>query len=455
MWRRAYQSATSARATMTILVMLAVLLTLNVVIPQEAIVGPMGVARAASRGPVSEFILVHMRLSRLSTSPLFLLTLAAFFLNLTVVLVERTRSTLKRLRSVVPNEAHLRTMAEADSAVRVPRPAGWDGSRAVEVLTRLGYTLSRPGPSSVWGVRHRTAVLGFPLFHLSFFVLLAGGVALYGSRYVEVAVVSEGQSFETTKGRVVRQPPWRTPSPLVLAVERVEVKLVDGRPVQLGATIRRLDGNDEPAQQAWVNHPAEWGPLSVLVEDVGLVPVFWLQDARGYTVDRVAVLARGGDKGPVRTPLGEGTLTAEVKPIRIGPDFPMREALASVPLEVVVREGDAVIFQGTLHAGEWTQLGDRVLRLQEVKYWVFLRAVDEYGGLLLVAGFLLGVVGLTWRMVWFRREVGVHWSDETIALVSRVEYYPRHFRDELEVIRGFLLGEEPAGAVRAPEEPEQ
>ena len=441
MAHRAWKYATSTRLTMTILIVLGVLLLLNVVIPQEATLGAAAVDRVAREGSVLRFLLLNMRLSQLSTSPLFLLTLGAFFVNLALVLVDRSLTMLLRLRFNPPTEAQVRSMAGAPSALSFALPQDWSGERAVRVLARLGYRVSRPGPHSVWGLRNRTAVLGFPLFHFSFFVLLAGGGALYATRYVTTIVVAEGQTFQTTGGKIVRRPPRGIPPAQTLLLERVHARIEGGRPVQLGATLRRLGSGEEAAQESWINHPAEWGSLSVLVERAGVAPVLWLQDEKGFNLDKVAVLAVPGDAAPARTPLGDGSLTVEVTPIAVGPDFPQRDALPTASISLTVRRGSEVVYSGALRPGEFARVGTSSLKLEEVRYWVYLRVVDEYGGLFLVVGFLFAVAGLTWRLIWFRREVGVLWDDTRLVLVCRVEYFPLQFQEELGALHAFFLAE--------------
>lgn len=436
--RRAWQALTSARATVTVMVALGALLLLNVVMPQEAVLGKQAVARLTEESGAWRFLLHTLGLARLSTSPLFLFVLAAFFLNLALVLLDRAHGTWKRLKFIPPSEAQVRALTLAPSAISFPRPRGFSQQRAHAVLQRLGYRTSSPGPSTVWALRHRTAVVGFPLFHLSFFVLFAGGVALYLTRFVTNVAAAEGQQFETTDGKVLRTPPLGAPRPQALVVEQVYPRLEGGRPTQLGATLRRLGLGEEAAQTAWINQPAEWGPLSVLVEDAGLAPVLWLQDEQGYTVDRVVVLAISTADAPVKAQLGKEGLWAQVRPVSVGPEFPAREALGSFRVELELHRLDQLVWKGQLRAGEHARAGGYTLKLDELRYWVKLRLVHEQGGLLLVVGFLMAVAGLVWRMWWFRREVGVCWDDARVVLVAKVEYFPKAFRDELETLRGDL-----------------
>ena len=56
-----------------------------------------------------------------------------------------------------------------------------------------------------------------------------------------------------------------------------------------------------------INHPAGWGAAKVYVQQAGVTPVFWLQDARGFTLDRVAAsVPRSGE--PAEVPLDEERL---------------------------------------------------------------------------------------------------------------------------------------------------
>ena len=72
--------------------------------------------------------------------------------------------------------------------------------------------------------------------------------------------------------RSLRSDPGRSDRQLLQALPPNALVALQ-RPVQLGATLRRLGAGEEAARVSWVNHPAEWGALSVLVERVGLAPV--------------------------------------------------------------------------------------------------------------------------------------------------------------------------------------
>ncbi|HSN90495.1 MAG TPA: cytochrome c biogenesis protein ResB [Anaeromyxobacteraceae bacterium] len=436
--RRLREAAVSLRTTAVLLSALALLLLLSVALPQAA-GDPERFARAVASGPAARFLLVTLGLGNAATSPPFLAVLGLFFLNLAAVLADRMGTTLRRVRFAPPTAAQ-RDALLGPGALEGALPEGDAGARARQILDGLGYRTAPAGERALWGVKHRLALLGFPVFHLSFFVLCAGGLLLYLTRDVVTVLAAEGQAVDSGSGGVVRRAPLGPPPPVRIAVDRVDVRLEEGRPVHLSAALR-LDAPGAPPQTARVNHPAAWGHLSVLVERAGIAPVLWLVDGQGYTLDRVAVLVAAPGGLPTRVKLGPAAdLEAVVEPAAMGSGFPERAGLptAGVRLRLVSRDRD--VFEGTLRPGQAAEADGRRLVLQEVRYWAGLRLVSERGGGVLVAGFLLAVVGIAWRMVWARREVVVAWDGGRLRLGGRGEFTPARFREELEAIRDLVSG---------------
>jgi hypothetical protein len=436
--RRLLGVLVSMRTTAALLVVLAALMLLTVLLPQDSGATRDTYLRAVERSAVARFWLETAGLGRIATSAPFVVTLVAFFASLAAVLVDRTSSTLRRLRVRAPTREQLAAMVAQEGALEIPLPPGFAGAEAARALESLGYRTAVAGEGSLFAVRNASAVLGFPLFHLAFFVLCAGGVQIWATRSVAMVLATEGQAFGARDVRPVRRAPFERPPAFELQVDRVDVALEDGKPIDLSAVLRPSQPS-EPVQVARVNHPAEWGNLSVLVERAGLAPVLWLQDSRGFTIDRVAVVT-SNEAEAATARLGPSGVVVSVDPIPSGSTFPERRALARTPLRVRVHERDRLVFDGPLTAGAVVPVGDRFLQIAEVRYWVILRLVFERGGALLVAGFVLAVVGLVWRMLLYRREVAVIWDDRTVRIAGRAEMFPAGFPSELETIRDVLGG---------------
>ena len=444
----------SARFTVGLLCVLAVLLLLNVALPQRAVLGEERYAAVLeSSGPAARFLLETLGFGRMATSPVFLAVLGLFFLNLAAVLAARFKPTWRRVGLKPRSEKGLRAWARMEETHSGPLPEDWNAGRLVHILRGHGYQVRRPGKQTFWAVKHRTAPLGFLLFHLSFFLLCLGGVLIYYSRFVGTAVVIEGQSFTGDYGAVVRESPLGAPASLGFTVEEVEARMENGQPVHLGARLRVAGSGGSGLLESRVNHPARWGAVSILVEKAGLAPVLWLQDERGFTLDRVAVPARTFATSTTELEMANGEWKVTVYPLLSGSPFPERHELAETAVDLEVWRGEQELFGGELRAGEAAAFAGGRLVVEELRYWVGLRVIRERGGGLLIVGFTLGIIGLVWRLLWYRREIALTWEDGVFRLVGRSEYFSAPFEVELDSLARMLRGTDaPAGPAAGGEE---
>jgi hypothetical protein len=420
---------------------LGLFLLLNVVLPQRAVLGEEAFARLAERG-AARLALVTLGLGSIPTNPAFLGTLGLFFLSLGASLLDRFRPMLRRSRERKPTPEAAAAWVARPGALQAPVPPGWTARNAAEVLRACGYRTAGIADGRLWAVRNAAAPLGFALFHASFFVLCLGGLLLWGTRFAGTATAIEGQPWQGTYGRIVREPPWGARPKLAFTVSDVESRVERGQPVHLGATVRFLHAGRGVEQKARVNEPARWGSSTVLLQTAGLALQLWLQDGEGYTLERVLAPAVKTAGEPSVVSLAEGRWEV-VAPALEREAFPSREALPETAVRLQVRPstGGEAAFDGALRPGDSIRLGADRLVLEDLRPWVGVLVVSERGGALLVAGFLLGVVGLTWRMIWYRREVLVAWGDGTLTLAGRSEHFPLRFRQELEALLELLLAE--------------
>jgi len=438
---------TSARFTVLLLCLLALFLLLNVALPQASVVGEERFSQMTQDRPVARFALVTLGLGRMSTSPVFLTVLAVFFLNLLMVLVARIGPTWRRVALKTRSDKGVQAWARLEEASSVPLPDGWSAGQAAHTLRGYGYQVRRPGERSLWAVKHRTAPLGFLLFHISFLLLCAGGVSIYYTRFVGSAILSEGQQFQGRYNKIIRARPIGPPPELPVALESVDSRFESGEVVHLGAVFRFQQAGASVTRQARVNHPAHWGTTSLLVNRAGLAPVLWLQDARGFTLDRVVVPARTLEGPPTDVVLEDGRVVVFVLPLEESEPFPAREELPDAAMRFRVTLDSRVVHDGELRPGQAAEFEGGRLVLEEFRYWVGMNVVSERGGGLLILGFTLGIIGLIWRLLWYRREVALTWDDREIRLVGRSEYFSGRFREELQtMLSTFRQAPKSAGA---------
>jgi hypothetical protein len=429
----------SARTTVVLLCLLGVLLLLNVALPQRAVVGDERFA-AAARDGWSRFVLVDLGFGNMPTSPVFLTVLGLFFLNLAVVLLSRAGPTWRRIAMPERSEGGLSAWARLEESLTARAPDGWSAGRGARTLREFGYQVRRPGPATLFGVKHRTAPLGFLLFHLSFFLICAGGISIYYTRFVGTIVLSEGQEFTGSYTGIQRRPPLGGAPNLRFTLDEVDPRFERGEPVHLGATLRLLQAGSTRTLESRVNHPARWGSARLLVETAGLAPVLWLQDERGFTLDRVVapVRARGGASTVIA--MAEDRFTVRLEAGVPDGTFPSREELADTPMELALLEQDRPLFEGALRPGQAAAVPGARLVMEELRYWAGVRVIAERGGGVLVAGFVAGIAGLIWRLLLYRREIAVAWDDQELRMVGRSEYFTGRFQEELRAVRDSLAG---------------
>jgi hypothetical protein len=430
-----YRRFISARTTVFLLCVLALLLLLNVALPQEAVLGPERYeAVLKGSGPIAHFFLETLGFGHMSTSPVFLAVLGLFFLNLAAVLASRVGPTWRRIGLKPRPEEGLKAWARMEESFKAPVQADFGPRKVAQTLRGFGYQVRKVGEKTFWGVKHRTAPLGFLLFHLSFFLICAGGLLIYYTRFIGTVIMSEGQQFDGTYSQVLRRPPMGGTPDLSFSVESIETRLEGGEPVHLEATFLLRQAGVSSTRTSRVNHPAKWGTSSILVERAGLAPVLWLQDPAGFTLDRVVTPVKTRSDEPTLITMAEERLNLVISPLGPETEFPDRDELPQTSLYFQLLGEDESLWSGALKPGEAASFEGGRMVLEEMRYWVGVRVVSERGGGLLIAGFTAGILGLIWRLLWYRREVAVTWDDSEFRLVGRSEYFSARFRTELDGI---------------------
>ncbi len=434
--RALWRFLTSLKTTIGLFVILGTLLLLSVSIPTEQYLGPEAGTFASSA--LGLFLLETLGLGSLSTSPLFLACIVLFFFNLSTVILGRAGVTLRRTRLRPPSGPTLQGWCDRESSLRGSNPGGISADSVLKVFRGMGFPAVKAGDGVAWAVKHRTAPLGFLLFHISFYLLCLGGVGIYTTRFVGVSALVEGQAFQGFN-QVLRSAPMLGPPGLSLVLDSVDAQFEQGQALHLGAVFQIEEDGVPVEKESRINHPARSGASTILVNRAGIAPILWLQDKDGYTLDRVAVAAETLGGGGTEVELGQGAFRVLVTPVVERMHFPDRSELQATPVEVEARDASgSVVFAGTVRTGRHIDLGEAVLVIPELRFWVGIYVVREYGGTLLIAGFLLGTIGLIWRLMLYRREVAVVWAGNDFAVAGRAEYFSHRFREELATIRDLL-----------------
>ena len=259
---------------------------------------------------------------------------------------------------------------------------------------------------------------------------------------------SRGRSSPVSIRRWCGSHPCSHPRTCVFSLQTVRPVYKHGFPLQLGAVFSFLEQGDSVERESWINRPAVAGSAKLLVHRAGLAPVFWLQDEDGFTLDRVSVVTATLGAQATSAPLGVEPVLVEVEPLAPGSDLPSLESVRKTGLRLRVLSDGIERFAGVLRPGEAASWDGGRLVLEEVRYWVALQVIAERGGGLLIAGFVFGISGLVWRLLWYRREVALSWDDQEFRITGRGEYFSQRFHEELKSIRKFLAAEPEHGEER-------
>jgi hypothetical protein len=419
----------SLRTSAVLMLLLSALLVVNVAVPQKAVVGGM-----AGMAPPPRWI-EALGLTSVVTSRIFVIVLVLFFVNLAAVLARRLRPTFARLSKEAPSEEAIEKWTAGARAISAPKPAQWSPATVIGMMRGWGYAPRRVGERTWWGVKHRWAPLGFVMFHASFFLLLAGGILIYMTRFAGVVRLVEGQTFDGSYAGIVRRPPDGRMPDVSFHLARVDTRLEGNDPVELSAEVARESGARNETTR--VNAPVSWGDTSIIVTEAGLAPVLWVQDPDGYTIDRVT--ASASLRKTTELAVGDGGLIVTIQPKFSRAEFPSRDGLAKAPFELAVRMRGREVARGVLHRGETLLFEGGSVRLEDVRYWAGFLVVSERGGWILILGFAIGVSGITWRLLLHRRELVLRWDDESVRLAGRADFFPERFQDEMNRILEMMV----------------
>jgi hypothetical protein len=410
----------------SIIGLVTLLYALGLVVPQRRMV-PVAAWRAwRDQSPLLVSFLEGSGLADVYRAPVTYVALGFFFLSLAAVVVDRFPRLLRRTRLEQGLSLDAAALAGRKGTVEIPAGDPEDAvRRAAAFLRGAGYRLHSPGPGAVRAVRFRIAPLGFVFFHGAFALLLAGGLLLDLTRFSGLAYVGEGESLDASTWEFAERP--RVPRvgkarpEVSFTVVGVRPRSEGGFPVSLHVELL-LRGESKP-RIANINEPVNVGMTSVFAISAGPMPLFTCEvgDAGdGAWVKLVPnpsgrtrfilepcgldVLARpyAPEASAATREEGQGVMLASAGVSRL-------EDVAANGIEVAVRGPDGATARGMLKPGGSlaTPDGRRVLHLPELRYYAKLQIVDERGGWLLWAGFILGTVGLVLRLVLFRREIVV------------------------------------------------
>ena len=438
MIRSLYNKLASLRLALYLILALVIVLLLGQWIPQRNVVSREAYLQWKSAMPQTVSALEWAGLTRIYTSPLTLAVWSVFFLNLTVVMIQRAGIVRKKLTIVVPADDAIFRSTAYPVGRTIPLRKDMDHDALSKTFRKSGYMFYGTKERFLL-LKNRFAPVATILFHVSFFLLLIGAVVMAYTRFTATVDIAEGEDFD---GRLERyQVPVRLPkvgeAPDVrFLVERIQPVIEQGVPVGLVVDIVTTEGERHTVE---VNRPYTADGTSFVIKDYGVAPLIVLRDAAGRELDGAYVKLNILQKPEDRFSMHEMDFSVELFPahgIVDGKTQTRSLELKDPVFRFTVHEGRKLLTTATITPGNSFLVKNYRLFMPEYRYWIRFLVVKEQGWPLLYGGFVLAVVALLWRFLFYRCEfvgtVRVENERSVLVLAGRSEFYRTLLEDELQ-----------------------
>lgn len=445
--RYSYLRFTSRKTTICLIVILVCLYSLGLIIPQRSIMPPEQFDAWQKSWPGLVKWLNALRFTSIYSSPLVVFFTALFFLNLLLVFFKRIPTVINEIRlpAAVSFEAEVVKALPFNETISINAQGVEDFK---ERLRSKGFMVV--GESCFKGIKNRFSSIGSLLFHMSFIFFLVGGLFIFHTRFWGETFVTEGQSFSGERPEyrsVGRLSELRKELPDIgFVVEKIEPQFEMMEPTSLKTRLRLKKGGITKTEVVDVNYPAKIRTTSILITDVGVAPYFIISDHRRHILFDAYVMLNiiRGDEDFIFLPDGNYRIK-----IRFWPDYGVDDTgrlftksyYLNNPLFLIeVFSGERSIAKGYIQSPlDAVEFDGRHLRIGEIRYFGRFLITDEYGGWIVIAGFILSTGGLMLKLLWIRREVyGMIENDEEgrplLIIGYRSEYFRALNRTEFEAL---------------------
>lgn len=437
----------SLRFTILLISLLALIFAIGLWVPQKRLLKAIYLEWQRN-SPTLVAFLDALGLTTIYTSPITITLWLLFFLNLSLVLWQRwpivkSRITISDAKIVDPVTAGGYPFRRS-----YPLPGDLDGDRVIGLLRKNRYTMLGDA-AGFYGVKNRLAPIAFMLFHLSFFLVLLGGLISVYTEFVGYVDLAQGESFQGELNRYNASPQPKLPkigSPpsVSFTVKSIVPRVVQNTPT--GISVLLVDDRGT-IHEVDINRPYSTGHSSFVFNHLGVAPLLVLKDATGKEIQGSYVKLDVLKMKPDRFALGPFTYTATFYP-----DFVMDEGKRATrsmefnnPMFFIAVERDGKkVAEGLVPKGGVLEFAGYRLELLDMPFWARFYVVKQRGLSILYAGFAIATLGVIWRLLFYRREIigAVREQDGVRCLVvaGRSEYYKSLAEDEFAKLFGDISG---------------
>lgn len=428
----------SLKFTAFIIIALSIIFLLGLWIPQRTLIGGEIFFQWRSQNPGLVAFLEAIGFTHIYTSFITLSLWILFFLNLILVMWKRFSLIVQKISNPDLDDSFEGYQNYVELSIN--RPLEIEDIKG----SFRGYMIYGR-PDRFIAIKNRFAPLGTIFFHLSFFLLLFGGIITVYTRFTANLDLGEGEIF--TGNLEQYTPPVRLPKigsvPQVkFMVEKVEPEIEQDIPTDLKVTIRDDKGNKKIIR---INHPLEEEGTFFVIKNIGVAPLIILYDKDGKEIDG-AYVKLNVLKGREDNFIFQGYMISA----SFYPDFYMKNNEPASRSEVIRNpafkfriNSKGSIKEVILRPGERIKLNGEEIAWVELPYWVRFYVVRERGLYIVYSGFILAITGLIWRLIFYRKEIKgiIKCKDNKVILIlgGKAEFYKALFSDEFKKTVDYLL----------------
>lgn len=437
MFKKLIKYLSSLRFTILLICLLGLIFAVGLWVPQQRLLKTIYL-EWQTNSPTLVAFLDALGLTTIYTSPITITLWVFFFLNLSLVLWQRlplikSRITISETKILDPE-----TAGGYPYRSSFPLPDDLDGEAIIGRLQARRYVVLG-NASGFYGVKNRLAPIAFMLFHLSFFLILLGGLVSVYTEFIGYLDLAQGESFQGELNRYnaspqVKMPEIGSPPEVSFTVKSIVPRVVHNTPT--GISILLVD-NHGKTNEVDINRPYTTEHTSFVFKHLGVSPLFVLKDASGTETGGAYIKLDVLQRRPDRFALGEFTFTATFYP-----DFVMDDGKrATRTMEfnnpvffISIEKNGKKIAEGLVPKNGVLEFSGYRLEMRDMPFWVRFLVVKQRGLSILYAGFAIATIGVIWRLLFYRREivgaVRVLNGVRSLVVAGRSEYYKSLAEDE-------------------------
>lgn len=447
MFNRVIKYLSSLRFTILLICLLGMMFIIGLWVPQISLVKGIYIEWYKRSPQLVEF-LDFFGLTRIYTSPITVTLWALFFINLALVLWQRMPLVRHRIAISDAKIADPEKAAGYTYKDSFPLSEGLDGEDAIAALRKRRYTVLGDA-SGFYAVKNRLSPIAFVLFHVSFYLVLLGGLISVYTQFFGYVDLAQGESFHGELSRYntsppVRMPAFGSPPSVSVSVGSIIPRVEHNTPT--GISVKLLDDRGR-SHEVGINAPYSTGSTSFVFKHLGMAPNFVIKDGEGKVIENAMVKLDVLKMAPDRFAMAGYNFTATFYP-----DFVMvdgKRATRSMEFNnpmffIVVESEGKKVAEGLVPKNGRLEFAGNILELRDLKYWVRFYVITQRGLPILYLGFAIACVAVIWRMIFYKREllgaVRGAGGERRLVVAGRSEYYKTLAEDEFVKLFHGVLG---------------